>query len=452
VRIFRHTNDVHDSLKGAVVAIGNFDGVHRGHQTLIGQARRLADERHAPLGVLAFEPHPQEFFRPGAECFRLTPLRTKARLLAEQGVDAMYALPFDAALASKSAQDFVMDVLVDALAVGQVVVGPDFRFGKARAGDTTVLSYMGEMEGFGVTIVAPVEDDAHGKISSTRIRDALKAGRPQEAAHLLGHWWTIEARVEHGDKRGRTIGVPTANMHLDDYMKPAFGVYAVRATVMDGDKILGRHDGVANLGVRPMFETQSPLLETWLFDFDGDLYGKHLAVELVSYMRQEAKFDDLDELKEQIATDAYHAKSILHVTPQSIGELSSVEVEITRWVDDEPQPGIVECKLTDAAGSEHLFVMKYYDATDAELGASSSYPQRGSIPCKILSMSVDASGQKSAEIDTDQVWRGHETIDGLTRFQVSTSQLRLGSPEPGTWVNLARMTVITGTLDDKARR
>jgi riboflavin kinase/FMN adenylyltransferase len=314
VRIFRHHRDVDDGLKGAVVAIGNFDGVHRGHQALIAQARALADERHAPLGVLAFEPHPQEFFHPGAESFRLTPFRTKARLIAAQGVDVMYALPFDAEMASKSAQEFVMDVLVDALSVGQIVVGPDFRFGKARTGDTTVLSYMGEMEGFGVTIVEPMIDDAHGKISSTQIRDALKAGKPEEAARLLGHCWTIEARVEHGDKRGRTIGVPTANMRLDEYLKPAFGVYAVRATIMDGDTALSRHDGVTNLGVRPMFETDTPLLETWLFDFDGDLYGRHLAVELVSYIRPEAKLDGLDALKEQIAKDADAARAALRKT------------------------------------------------------------------------------------------------------------------------------------------
>jgi riboflavin kinase/FMN adenylyltransferase len=223
----------------------------------------------------------------------------------------MYALAFDAEMASKPAQEFVMDVLVDSLAAGQIVVGPDFRFGKGRTGDSTVLAYMGEMEGFGVTIVEPVADAAHGKISSTRIRDALKAGKPEEAARLLGHWWTIEARVEHGDKRGRTIGVPTANMRLDDYLKPAFGVYAVRATVMDQDAPLSRHDGVANLGVRPMFETQTPLLETWLFDFDGDLYGKHLAVELVSYLRPEAKLDGLEALKAQIAKDAEAAREAL---------------------------------------------------------------------------------------------------------------------------------------------
>jgi riboflavin kinase / FMN adenylyltransferase len=304
VRIIRHFRDVPDALKGAVVAVGNFDGVHRGHQALIAEAGRLAEERKAPLGVLAFEPHPQEFFHPQAECFRLTPFRTKSRLIAAQGADAMFALAFDAEMASKTAQEFVTDVLIGGLGVGCVVVGADFQFGKGRAGNTTVLAYMGEMEGFGVTVFEPVVDEAHGKISSTQIRDALKAGRPEEAARLLGHWWTIEARVEHGDKRGRTIGFPTANMRLYDYLKPAFGVYAVRVTIMEDDKPAGRHDGVANLGIRPMYETPTPLLETYLFDFADDLYGKHLAVQFVAYLRPEAMLPDLGALKAQIAADA----------------------------------------------------------------------------------------------------------------------------------------------------
>ncbi len=310
MHIFRQY-EVPDAWKGAVVAIGNFDGVHRGHQSLMAEARRLAAERNAPFAVLAFEPHPQEFFRPGTESFRLTPFRTKARLIAELGADAMFALSFDAAMAAMSAQDFVLDVLVSGLGIGAAVVGHDFQFGKGRSGNTSVLAYMGEMEGFGVTLVPPVEDERHGKISSTRIRLALKEGRPDEAAQLLGHYWAIEARVEHGDKRGRTIGVPTANMKIDGYMAPAFGVYAVRATVMDEDRPVSRHEGVANFGIRPMFESPAPLLETWIFDFDGDLYGRHLAVELVSYLRPEAKFDTLDALKAQIAEDAEAARGAL---------------------------------------------------------------------------------------------------------------------------------------------
>ena len=314
MHIYRHTRDVPDSFKGAVVAVGNFDGVHRGHQALIGEARRLATERGAPLGVLAFEPHPQEFFHPDAECFRLTPFRTKTRLIAELGADVVYALAFDAEMATKSAPEFVMDVLVSGLAAGHVVVGPDFRFGNGRTGNVTTLGYMGEMEGFGVAVVEPVIDDAYGKISSTSIRNALQAGRPEEAIRLLGHPWTIEARVEHGDKRGRTLGFPTANMRLDGYMKPAFGIYAVRATVMDEDEPPVRYTGVANLGVRPMFETPTPLLEAHLFDFAGDLYGRHLAVELVSYLRGEAKFTSVEALKAQIAVDADAARKALLTT------------------------------------------------------------------------------------------------------------------------------------------
>lgn len=311
MRIFRHWNDVPEEFKDGVVAIGNFDGVHRGHQALLAEARRLAAERSAIFGVLAFEPHPQEYFRPSAECFRLTPFRTKARLIAEQGADAMFALTFDRAMAETSAQDFILDVLLAGLGVGAVIVGSDFQFGKGRAGNTAVLSYMGEMEGLGVAIFPPVEDERHGKISSTRIRRAIKEGRPREAADLLGHCWTIESRVEHGDGRGRTIGVPTANMRIEGYLAPAFGVYAVRVTIMEGETPAGRYDGVANLGIRPMFESPVPLLETWLFDFSGDLYGKHVAVELVEYLRPEARLDSLDALKEQIRADAEAARAAL---------------------------------------------------------------------------------------------------------------------------------------------
>jgi riboflavin kinase/FMN adenylyltransferase len=312
MRIFRHFDDVSDGFRGGVVAIGNFDGVHLGHQALMAEARRLAAERNTTFDVLAFEPHPREFFRPGAECFRLTPFRTKARLIAAQGADAMFALAFDGEMAAKSAQDFIIDVLIDGLGAGAVVVGADFQFGKGRAGNTAVLSYMGEMEGLGVTIFEPVEDELHGKISSSRIRDALKSGHPEVAARLLGHFWTVESRVEHGDKRGRTIGVPTANMQLHGYLVPAFGVYAVRATVMEEDQPAGSYEGVANFGVRPMFKVPTPLLETYLFDFSGDLYGRHLAVELVAWLRPEAKLSGLEALKSQIEADAKAAREALN--------------------------------------------------------------------------------------------------------------------------------------------
>ncbi|HUJ03640.1 MAG TPA: bifunctional riboflavin kinase/FAD synthetase [Rhizomicrobium sp.] len=315
MRIFRHYSDVPDALKGAVVALGNFDGVHLGHQALIGEARRLANERGAPLGVLAFEPHPQEFFRPGTENFRLTPFRTKARLIAGLGADAMYALAFDADMAKKSAQEFVIDVLVEGLGVGHVVVGADFQFGKGRSGNITVLSYMGEMEGFGVSIFAPVEAEGHGKISSTDIRKALKSGRPEEAASLLGHWWTIESHVIPGDKRGRTIGFPTINMRLEGSLEPAYGIYAVRARVLENDVTIAQYDGVASYGIRPMFAVPQPILETYLFGFSGDLYGSHLAIELVAWLRPEAKFESLDALKAQIARDCEDAKAALARAP-----------------------------------------------------------------------------------------------------------------------------------------
>ncbi len=311
MRIFRHYDDVPDACKGAMVAIGNFDGVHRGHQALIAQAKALAVERAAPLGILAFEPHPQEFFRPSPESFRLTPFRTKARLLAQNDVDLLFALPFDAQMASKSAQQFVLDVLIEGLGVGCVMVGSDFQFGKGRAGNATVLAYMGEMEVFGVHIIEPVLENGGEKISSTHIRAALKTGKPEEAARLLGHFWSVEARVEHGDALGRTIGFPTANMRLVDCLHPAFGIYAVRATIYEDDKPVSRHDGVANFGIRPMYKSKEPLLETYLFDFSRDLYGKHLAVEFVHYIRAEAKLDGLEALKAQIAKDSEAARAAL---------------------------------------------------------------------------------------------------------------------------------------------
>jgi len=311
MKIFRHFRDVLNAYKGAVVAVGNFDGVHRGHQALIGEARRMAEERGAPLGVLAFEPHPQEFFRPSPESFRLTPFRAKARLIAELGADVMYALDFNAEMATMPAEDFVMNVLIGALGIGAVVIGKDFQFGKGRAGNTTMLAYMGEMEGFGVTLFDPVIAHGDDKISSTEIRDALKSGKPEVAARLLGHPWSVEARVEHGDKRGRTIGYPTANMKLTDVMKPAFGVYAVRANIIEDDVIASTHTGVANFGIRPMFETEVPLLETYLFDFAGDLYGKHMQVELIAYLRPEAKFDSMDALITQMNKDSEAARTIL---------------------------------------------------------------------------------------------------------------------------------------------
>jgi riboflavin kinase/FMN adenylyltransferase len=320
MKIFRHYDDVPADLRGAVVAIGNFDGVHRGHRALIAEAKIQAEARRSPLAVLSFEPHPQEYFKPSPESFRLTPLRAKARLLADLGVDALFALAFDAEMATRTPQDFVLNVLDTGLGISGAVVGHDFEFGRKRAGNLATLSYMGEMEGFTVTPFDAVtahsshEKSGDEKISSTLIRQMLKQARPEEAARLLGHPWAVEARVEHGDARGRTMGFPTANMHLGHCLAPAFGVYAVRVNILEGDRAVSRHDGVANFGIRPMYQVNVPLLETHLFDFDGDLYGKYLSVELIQYIRPEAKFSDLDALIAQIRADAAKAREILAKT------------------------------------------------------------------------------------------------------------------------------------------
>ena len=313
MKIFRHYRDVPDACKGAVVALGNFDGVHLGHQALIGAAHDQAKVAGVPLGVLAFEPHPQEFFRPSPVSFRLTPFRAKARLIAGLGADFLYALTFDAEMAAKSADEFISDVLLGGLGVKAIVVGEDFQFGKGRAGNIAILSEAGRERGFGVTVFKPVAAEGHDKISSTQIRDALKHGRPEEAARLLGHHWSVEARVEHGDKRGRALGFPTANMKHVDCLQPAFGIYAVRVKILDDDRVISEHEGVSSFGVRPMFQVDTPLLETYLFDFDGDLYGKHMAVELIAYLRPEAKLDSLEALRAQIAKDCEDAKRALAI-------------------------------------------------------------------------------------------------------------------------------------------
>jgi riboflavin kinase/FMN adenylyltransferase len=306
MRILRHYRNLPDAARGAVAALGNFDGVHRGHRALLQEAGRVARANGKPFAALVFEPYPREFFRPDGEPFRLTPFRAKARLLAELGLDWLIVLHFDSALATMPAQDFVLDILVKELAVGHIVVGEDFLFGKGRAGDATVLAYMGEMEGFGVTVFPPLAAGPDAKISSSRIRAALKEGKPEEAARLLGHWWSIENHVAPGDRRGRTLGFPTANLTLEGTLQPAFGVYAVRAYV--GEK---RYDGMANFGRRPTFGAADPLFEAHLFDFDGDLYGQLLRVELLAYLRPEKRFENLDALKVALAADAENAKRIL---------------------------------------------------------------------------------------------------------------------------------------------
>ncbi len=295
--------------KGGVVALGNFDGVHRGHQALLAQAQKPAGALGAPLLALTFEPHPRGFFVPDTGPFRLTLAPAKTRLLAEHGVQAVLAQHFDAAFAALPAEAFVGDVLLRGLGARHVVCGYDFTFGARRSGNVERLRAEGKARGFGVTVLDPVMRE--GEIySSTRIREALRAGMVSEAAQLLGHPWEIEGMVELGDQRGRTIGFPTANVDLGQHLRPRFGVYAVRALV-DGVW----RDGVANLGRRPTFGKLKENFEVHLFDFAGDLYGKTLRVAMVDFIRPEMKFEGLDQLKAQIAADGEAARRILHAGP-----------------------------------------------------------------------------------------------------------------------------------------
>ncbi|MBP2228120.1 riboflavin kinase/FMN adenylyltransferase [Azospirillum agricola] len=310
MRLYRHTTDLPAGERGAVVALGNFDGVHRGHQTVIGTAQRLAAELGAPSAVLTFEPHPRSVFRPDDPPFRLTPFRVKARHIEALGVDQLIVCHFDDGLLHKTAEAFVEEVLVAGLGVRHVVCGYDFLFGHRRGGTPAFLLEAGRARGFGTTEVGPVSDPEGGVYSSTRVRDALVAGRVAEATHVLGSPWEIEGRVAHGDKRGRTIGFPTANIELDEYLRPAFGVYAVRAGIDQGPATVW-HQGVANLGARPTVGGTVERLEAHLFDMDADLYGQHLRVQLIDFLRPERKFASFDALKEQIRCDAAAARALL---------------------------------------------------------------------------------------------------------------------------------------------
>ena len=291
--------------KGGVVALGNFDGVHRGHQALIADAGRHAKALGAPVVALTFEPHPRGFFVPDTGPFRLTLSPAKLRLLAQYGVQAVLAQRFDAAFAALSADAFIEDVLLKGLGARHVVCGYDFTFGARRGGNVEFLRKSGTARGVGVTVLEPVMRE--GEIySSTRIREALRAGMAREAAALLGHPWEIEGVVELGDQRGRTIGFPTANVALGEHLRPRFGVYAVRVLVEGTWR-----SAVANLGKRPTFGKVQENFEVHLFDFSGDLYGQALRVALVDFIRPEMKFSGLDALKAQIAADGEAAKAIL---------------------------------------------------------------------------------------------------------------------------------------------
>ena len=294
------------ALRGGVVALGNFDGFHLGHQAVVGRAVARARAEGRPALVATFDPHPVRHFRPDAPPFRLTTLDQRARLFAAAGADAMIVFAFDDALAALSAEAFVQQRLVANLGVAGVVTGEDFTFGAARSGNAAVLAQLGERHGFAAETVGAVTLDGD-PVSSTRIRELLKAGDPHGAAQLLTRPFAIEGNVQHGDKLGRTIGYPTANVDMGKYLRPAYGIYAVRARLADGRVV----DGAANLGVRPTFDPPKELLEPYFFDFSGDLYGTCIEVALVEYLRPEAKFDSLDALTQQMDADCARARELL---------------------------------------------------------------------------------------------------------------------------------------------
>lgn len=293
-------------LRGGVIALGNFDGFHAGHQAVVGRAVHHAKDDGRPAIVATFDPHPVRFFKPDVAPFRLTTLDQRQELFGAAGADAMLVLPFDAALAGTSAEDFITGLLLDRFGAAGVVTGSDFVFGKGRGGNVVTLADHARRLGFFTEMVSPVED-ADEVISSSRIREALQAGDCATATRLLTRPFTVRGTVQHGDKNGRLLGFPTANLDMGPYLRPRYGIYAVTGRLPDG-RIL---KGAANLGIRPSFDPPRELLEPHFFDFSGDLYGQDIDVAFHAFIRGEAKFDDMDALTAQIAADCDQAKALL---------------------------------------------------------------------------------------------------------------------------------------------
>ncbi len=307
--VFDDWHKIPASAQGSTLALGAFDGLHLGHVAVLQAAQAARPD--AKLAVAAFEPPPKCYFaRPDAPLFRLNTPRLRAGRAADVGANIMFSINFDATIATMSGEDFVRDVIVDALAPVHVTVGHDFRFGAERKGDGALLAAMGQALGFGVSIVSPVLDHSGVRYSSTRVREALTAGHLAMATSLLGRPWRVEGVVVHGEKRGRTIGFPTANIHLEGQIAPRFGVYAVRVNVV-GEA--NWYSGVANFGRTPTTGLREPLMEVHLFDFQGDLYGKRIEVGLHAFLRSELKFESFDALVAQIRRDALEAATILSV-------------------------------------------------------------------------------------------------------------------------------------------
>ncbi|MES2146884.1 MAG: bifunctional riboflavin kinase/FAD synthetase [Pseudomonadota bacterium] len=296
------------SFKGSIVALGNFDGFHRGHQAVVGRAVQRGFHERRPVIVATFDPHPVRLFKPDTPPFRLTSLDQREALFANAGADAMLVFEFDRALAATSAEDFVAQLMVGTIGASGIVTGDDFTFGRGRAGDVARLAELAAAHGVIAEAVHPI-CAGDERVSSGRIREALIAGDMATATRLLTRPFAVRGIVEPGDKRGRELGYPTANLALGDYQRPRYGIYAVRVRLEDGSQ----HDGVASLGIRPMFDPPREWLEAHLFDFDGDLYGRTIDVDLVAFLRDEMKFDSLAELTGQMRKDEAEARRLLSV-------------------------------------------------------------------------------------------------------------------------------------------
>ena len=305
IRLNGH-NRIEGDLRSGVIALGNFDGFHAGHQAVVGRAVRHARDEGRPAIVATFDPHPVRFFKPDIPPFRLTTLDQRQDLFAAAGADAMLVLPFDATLAATSAEDFITQLLLDRYGAAGVVTGSDFVFGKGRGGDVVTLADHARRLGFFTEMVAPV-DDAEEVISSSRIREALQSGDCATAARLLTRPFTVRNIVQHGDKNGRLLGFPTANLDMGQYLRPRYGIYAVTGRLPDG-RVL---KGAANIGIRPSFVPPKELLEPHFFDFAEDLYGQEIDVAFHAFIRPEAKYEGMDALMAQIARDCDAAKQLL---------------------------------------------------------------------------------------------------------------------------------------------
>ncbi len=304
MQYFEDYKNLPQNAKGAVIVIGNFDGVHLGHQALLSAARKIADGLGVALGVLTFEPHPRRLFHPDEPPNRITPMDLKAERLALSGVDSLYALPFNWDFASQPAEDFVKDVLIDGLNAAHVIVGFDFRFGQLRQGTPDTI----KKAGLDVTVIDEVTGQSGEDLSSSRVRQLIRHGKIDQAGAVLGWEWQIRGEIIKGDQRGRELGYPTANMKLEDTIHPAYGVYACLAQIKGEEKW---HMTATNIGIRPMFEVPTAQVETFIFDFDREIYGETLCVRPVQFLRGEAKFNSLDELIVQMDKDCAQAREIL---------------------------------------------------------------------------------------------------------------------------------------------